>query len=97
MNEKRYLRGVAKEAPFSSNGEFVNFSLNVEEVAQLAKGEWINLAIRKKRETDAYGNTHSVFLNEYEGNKKKAPQNTQKQNNTDPISDAFGDADDNPF
>lgn len=92
MSEKKYLRGSAKEAPFSENGEFINFSLKVEEVANLADGEWINLAIRRKREVDQYGNTHSVFLNEYKKDKDKGSSPKSK----DPITEAFGKSD-NPF
>lgn len=67
MEEKVFLDGSGKEAPFcKGKGDVINFSLRVEDVAAKADGEWIQLSIcRRKNGVDKYGNSHYICLNTY--------------------------------
>jgi hypothetical protein len=71
---KKYMRGNAKEKQFASGDPLINFSFNINKflsqheggVADLADEDgWVQCVMAPKRETDQYGNTHSMWLNEW--------------------------------
>lgn len=66
------MRGGAKKVS-TQYGELINFGLNIEQLKEVAdeKG-WVNLTMGARRETDQYGNTHSIWLNDY-----KKPEATE--------------------
>lgn len=93
MEEKVFLDGSGKEAPFcKGKGDVINFSLRVEDVAAKADGEWIQLSIcRRKNGVDKYGNSHYICLNTY-----KKPEGGQNQPQSD--SNKFdSSSEENPF
>lgn len=72
--EKRYLRGNAKVIRFDNGSSILSFSLdpkNAQEIldefnqkrqeAGLKPTEFLNCAITKRKQTDMFGNTHSVY------------------------------------
>ncbi len=77
---KRYVKGSAKEAPFSEPGnETINLSLQVDDLQALLennpekhKNGYVQIVVKRKKETDQYGNTHMVYESTYEPKAKKA-------------------------
>jgi hypothetical protein len=78
--DKKFVKGSAKEAPFSENGEVVNLSLNVDHLQELLesnpelhKGGYVQLVLKKRAGgADQYGNTHMVYESTYQPKKKDA-------------------------
>lgn len=71
MAEKNYCRGTAKtvKTPY---GHLFNFSINIRDLEEHADSDgWVNLTAGKRRETDQYGNTHSVWINDYKKDEEK--------------------------
>jgi hypothetical protein len=74
------VKGSAKEAPFSENGEVINLSLLVDDVVAILEGNpdihkkgYVQLTIKKKGGgADQYGNTHMVYENTYQPKPKDA-------------------------
>jgi len=63
--EKKYV-GNGKEKVFDNGSSLVNIGLKYSDLANFVNEKgWINLTVGKKRETDQYGNTHAVWVNEY--------------------------------
>lgn len=73
---KTFMRGGAKKVS-TQYGDLINFGLNIEQLKELAdeKG-WVNLTMGARRETDQYGNTHSIWLNDYK--KPEATEDDEK-------------------
>jgi hypothetical protein len=77
MNEKKYV-GSGKKV---GNYDLINFTISEEKT----KDSWIEyngkrylkLTIGNKKETDQYGKTHSVWLDEYKPDAQKQSQTAQ--------------------
>jgi len=72
MNEKKYV-GSGKKV---GNYDLVNFTIGEEKLKEhwfeyMGK-RYVKLTIGKKRETDQYGKTHTVWVDEYVPEKKEA-------------------------
>lgn len=65
--DKRYIKWSAKEIN-SQYWPFLSISINKEDFNTLPvdKSGYIKININKKKETDQYGNTHYMVLNERE-------------------------------
>ena len=78
---KTYLRGSVREKTFDNGSSLVNFSINVTDFISGQSNKsildyadekgWVQLTMSSKKEIDSYGNTHSIFINEF----KPKPQN----------------------
>lgn len=71
---KKYIRGSAKEVTFDGSSSIINLDLNVEDLQTLpvSPSGYIKITVAKRRETDQYGNTHSVYENTFKADKSKA-------------------------
>jgi len=72
MNEKKYV-GSGKKV---GNYDLVNFTISEEKLKEhwfeyMGK-RYVKLTIGKKRETDQYGKTHTVWVDEYVPENKEA-------------------------
>ncbi len=77
--EKKYVKGSSRQI----NDDFIVISLSRNQLAELfkeygdkfntKKGDdaYIPIGISRKRETDEYGNTHYMYVNEYKPKEKK--------------------------
>jgi hypothetical protein len=72
-----FIKGKAKEAPFSKNGERISFSILLDQVLDLVEKNpdihqkgYANLMIVKRPEPDQYGNTHFVVESTFRPNPK---------------------------
>jgi len=75
--EKKYVRGNAKEISFDNGGDILNLSFNIydflsgvdnkgHKISEFAdENGWVKITAGRKREVDQYGNTHSLSLNEW--------------------------------
>ena len=72
--EKKYIRGNAKEKTFDSGSPLINFSFNINKFLSQHEGGvadyadengWVQGTMAAKKETDQYGNTHMMTLNEF--------------------------------
>lgn len=71
MAEKNYVRGTAKVVQ-TQYGSLFNFSVNVQDLEKDANEDgWINLTAGKRKEIDKYGNTHSIWVNDFNKEDKK--------------------------
>ena len=73
MNEKKYV-GSGKKV---GNYDLVNFTIGEEKLKEhwfeyMGK-RYVKLTLGKKRETDQYGKTHTVWIDEY------VPENKETQ------------------
>lgn len=91
MADKKYV-GNGKE-----NGDYgiINISVNLSDIAQEDITEYegkkyLRLSVGRKRETDQYGKTHSVWVNDY---KPEAAQSRPSNKRTleEPMSVGGGD------
>jgi len=97
---KKYVRGNSKEVTFDNGGSLINLSFNVNDflsgdgqqnIADFADDKgWVKITVAPKREVDQYGNTHSLYLNEY-----RPDPNYQSQAGNPPVASPEGD--DAPF
>jgi len=68
--EKQYVRAGAR-AVDTQYGQLLNLNLNIEDLKEIANDQgWIKLTIGERREVSESGNTHSVWVNDYEPKKK---------------------------
>ena len=66
---KRFVKGSAKEAPFSEPGnETINLSLLVDDLQSLLdenpekhKGGYVQVVVKRRQEPDKFGNTHMIY------------------------------------
>tara|TARA_R100001460_G_scaffold99170_1_gene142332 strand:- start:377 stop:625 length:249 start_codon:yes stop_codon:yes gene_type:complete len=77
MNEKKYV-GSGKKV---GNYDLVNFSISLEKIKdstfEYNGQKYVKLTIGKKKETDQYGKTHSIWLDEWKPDEKAEPQKTE--------------------
>lgn len=66
MASKTYVKGSAKKIDFDNGGSIINLSVNLENLKEHAdeKG-WVRLVCSERTSPDMYGNTHSLYLNEW--------------------------------
>jgi hypothetical protein len=88
MEKKNYV-GNGKKKEFSNGGSLINISLQYAKLVPNEKG-YVNLVVGGKKETDQYGNTHAVWVNDFKPTNKSAADVVT--NNTPPPTD-----DDLPF
>ena len=69
---KNYVKGSAREKTFDNGSSLVNFSININDIGQYAdeKG-WVQFTMSERRETDGYGNTHTIYINEFKPKPKE--------------------------
>jgi len=80
MNEKKYVGNGKKVGSY----DLVNFTISEEK----ARGSWIEyngkkylkLTIAPKKETDKYGKTHTIWVDEY---KPEQPKEVEQKEETD--------------
>ncbi len=72
---KRYVKGSAKERKFSSGDPVIDLDLLKSDLDKLEVTEagYIKLRVAPRKEADQYGNTHSVYVNDWkpDGSAKK--------------------------
>lgn len=71
--DKNYIKGSAKEIAFDNGGRLLNMSLLKEDLVNLPANDkgYVQITAAEKRETDQYGNTHSVYEDTYVPKEKK--------------------------
>ena len=67
---KTYLKGSAKAKTFDNGGSVINLSLHADELITLATEHrnaagYLNLVVGERREVGKYGDTHSVWLDDF--------------------------------
>jgi hypothetical protein len=62
--EKRYIKGSARGVKFSNGGDAVNCSILVSDLEPNERG-YANFVVASRREPDNYGNTHSVYHDDF--------------------------------
>lgn len=70
MADKTYLKCSAKEKTFGNGGSVIKLGIKVEELAAFVKAHknergYVNLVIAQRRNVGEYGDTHSVYLDDY--------------------------------
>lgn len=70
MADKQYLRCSAKEKTFRNGNAIINIGVKVEDLIAFAKAHgnergYLNLVISPRRSKGEYGDTHSVYLDDY--------------------------------
>jgi len=96
---KTYV-GNGKEKQFD-DGSVINISFSEKDLdtmrANLNKGGWINLTCAKRKEVGKYGETHSIYVNDWKPTVQKdtVQKDSTVQNNS---GVSFDDMDENfPF
>lgn len=68
---RNWIKGSARSVKFANGGEIINLSLNLDELNKLPNNKgYIQISIATKEETDQYGNTHSVYENDFKPEKQ---------------------------
>jgi hypothetical protein len=80
---KTYVNGVSVKEKVFDNGSLLRMGISVDKVVEFLKanknsGGYVNLIISPRKEVGQYGDTHSVYLDTWEPNKKSAPVASQK-------------------
>ncbi len=68
--EKTYLKCSAKARTFDNGGSVINLGVKVEELIAFARehgnqGGYLNLVVSERRTPGQYGDTHTVFLDDF--------------------------------
>lgn len=88
---KTYIKGSAKEVTFDQGGRLINFSVNVNQLKELANERgYVNLTLRDRRDEDDYGNNMYIVLNDYKPKTKEgshAATPTQAKKEPTPVQD----------
>jgi len=88
MADKKYV-GNGKE-----NGDYgiINISVclsdvNQQDITEYEGKKYLRLSVGRKRETDQYGKTHSVWVNDYVPNsqKEEAPRPAKRRTLEEPV------------
>lgn len=64
MAEAKKYVGNGKKKEFSNGGALINISLKYADLTPNEKG-YVNLVVGSKKETDQWGNTHAVWVNDF--------------------------------
>jgi hypothetical protein len=65
MADKKYV-GKGKEKKFDNGGTIVNFSIHVPDLPTPNEKGYVNLTLAGMRQTDQYGNTHTIYINDFQ-------------------------------
>jgi hypothetical protein len=78
-SKKNYAKGSAKQVTFANGGELINLDLKIEGKLFGSKGEilpnkagYVKITLSKLDKTDDYGNTHSIYENDFKPEAKTA-------------------------
>lgn len=64
--KKNYIKGSAREKVFDNGGRVINIDLNVSELAAIANDKgYAKITLSELREPDMYGNTYSIYENDF--------------------------------
>ena len=79
MAEKQYLRCSAKEKTFRNGNAIINLGVKVEDLIAFAKAHandrgYLNLVVSPRRSPGQYGDTHSVYLDDYVPSRRSAEE-----------------------
>jgi hypothetical protein len=102
-SNKTYVRGSAKEVKFQNGGYIINLSMNKGELnalptkASKSGDEFITLRIAPLRTPDKYGNTHSVYYDNWEPSKDGSKKSSAKSSSSGKAVNASQENDDLPF
>lgn len=77
---KNYIGGGAREVKFGDGGSLINVDLKLEDLNNLPVSErgYIRLVVAPRKDTDQFGNTHSIYENTFVPDKSKAPATATK-------------------
>lgn len=101
--KKNYIKGSARKRTFDNGGNVINLDLLVSEVAAIANEKgYAKLTLSELREPDMYGNTHSIYQNDWvpdgKGVAKSAtPAPAAKSTKAAPAKKSYDSTDDLPF
>lgn len=71
--KKNYIKGSAKEHVFDNGGSVIHIDMKLEDLKKIANERgYVKVTVSKLKQTDDYGNTHSVYENDYKPAEKKA-------------------------
>lgn len=73
--KKNYVKGSAKEHVFENGGSILHVDLKVDDLKRLPINEagYVKLNISKLPNPDNYGNTHSIYENDWKPAKDGKP------------------------
>ena len=71
--EKNYISGSARQVDFESGDPIINLDLKLEDLNNLPVSEkgYIRLTVAKRKSPGNYGETHSVYENDFVPDKSK--------------------------
>lgn len=97
--EKRYVRGSAKEVVFADGSSLINCDLNLADLNSLnvSASGYVKITIARRRETDQYQNTHSVYENQFKADSSKRGEDAPVKGPTPLPSPKRPSFDDSPF
>lgn len=64
MAEKVYV-GKGRVKQFPNGGSVINFGIDVSKLPPPNEKGFINLTITEMRQADQWGNTHTVYINDF--------------------------------
>lgn len=73
--KKNYIKGSGRARQFDNGGENIYLSLLFSDLESLPRNEdgYIRLVVSELREPDKFGNTHSIFENDWKPDPNKKP------------------------
>ena len=80
---KRYINGIYAKAVKTQYGELINLTIHQDALNELISNlntlkRTVRITIAERREADKYGNTHTVFYNDYVPEAKPASSEPAK-------------------
>lgn len=72
--KKNYISGGARRVEFGDGSSIINLDLKLAELNDLPVSEkgYIRLTVSERKEVDQFGNSHSVYENDFVPDKSKA-------------------------
>lgn len=72
--KKNYISGGARRVEFGDGSSIINLDLKLSDINDLPVSEkgYIRLTVSERKETDQFGNTHSVYENDFVPDKSKS-------------------------
>lgn len=72
--KKNYVKGSAKEVIFANGGSLVHIDILIEDLKRLPVNErgYVKLTLSKLPEADRFGNTHTLYENDFKPNEAGA-------------------------
>ena len=81
MGSAKTYVGKGRIKTFTNGGSIIRIGIRPEQLTANEKG-YCNLCIAEMKEPDKYGNTHTVYLDDWKPEKKDAPA---KHTDDDPL------------